>query len=77
MPKLLTKSKYMNGLQCQKLLWLVFNDPGKIPAPDAARRFSIRVTWWVNWLTNYFPTESISPRIISEATWPALNNIWP
>ena len=27
MARLLTKSKYMNGLQCAKLLWLVFNDP--------------------------------------------------
>lgn len=35
MAKLLTKSKYMNGLQCAKLLWLVFNDPGKVPPPDA------------------------------------------
>jgi len=34
--KLLTKSKFLNGLQCYKLLWLVFNDPEKVPAPDAA-----------------------------------------
>ena len=39
MPKLLTKSKYMNGLQCARLLWLVFNDPQKIAAPDAATQF--------------------------------------
>jgi hypothetical protein len=36
MPKLLTKSKYMNGLQCAKLLWLVFNDPAQVPQPDAS-----------------------------------------
>jgi hypothetical protein len=35
-PKLLSKSKYMNGLQCLKLLWLVFNDPAKVPEPDAS-----------------------------------------
>ncbi len=35
-PKLLTKSKYMNGLQCLKLLWLVFNEPAKVPEPDAS-----------------------------------------
>jgi hypothetical protein len=34
--RLLTKSKYMNGLQCLKLLWLVFNDPEKVPEPDAS-----------------------------------------
>jgi hypothetical protein len=38
-PKLLTKSKYMNGLQCSRLLWLVFNDPQKVPAPDASTQF--------------------------------------
>ncbi len=37
-PKLLTKSKYMNGLQCLKLLWLVFNDPAKVSDPDAAKQ---------------------------------------
>ena len=34
--KLLSKSKYMNGLQCLKLLWLVCNDPQKVPPPDAS-----------------------------------------
>lgn len=34
--KLLTKSKYMNGLQCLKLLWLIFNDPARVPEPDAS-----------------------------------------
>jgi len=33
---LLTKSRYMNGLQCPRLLWLAFNDPSKIPSPDAS-----------------------------------------
>jgi hypothetical protein len=26
----------MNGLQCPKLLWLVCNDPAKVPGPDAS-----------------------------------------
>ena len=26
----------MNGLQCLKLLWLVFNDSEKVPEPDAS-----------------------------------------
>jgi len=28
----------MNGLQCLKLLWFIFNDPEKVPEPDAATR---------------------------------------
>jgi hypothetical protein len=34
--KMLSKSKYLNGLQCLKYLWLLYNDPGKIPAFDAS-----------------------------------------
>ena len=34
MPKLLSKSKYLNGLQCLKYLWLLYNDPDKIPTFD-------------------------------------------
>ncbi len=33
---LLTKSKYLNGLQCPKLLWTVINDKESIPEVDAA-----------------------------------------
>ncbi len=33
--KLLSKSKYLNGLQCPKLLWISFNRPELIPQPDA------------------------------------------
>ncbi len=33
-PKTLTKSKFLNGLQCPKLLWTRCNDPEKIPPPD-------------------------------------------
>jgi len=32
--KLLSKSKYLNGMQCLKYLWLLFNDPEKIPEHD-------------------------------------------
>jgi len=32
---LLSKSKYLNGLQCPRYLWVACNDPGRIPAPDA------------------------------------------
>jgi hypothetical protein len=34
--RLLSKSKYLNGLQCPKLLWLVCNDPDQVPGPDAS-----------------------------------------
>jgi hypothetical protein len=32
--KLLTKSKYLNGLQCHQLLWISVNDKVRIPKPD-------------------------------------------
>jgi len=34
MPKLLTKSNYLIGLQCPKLLWITKNDKQRIPKPD-------------------------------------------
>jgi hypothetical protein len=33
---MISKSRYLNGLQCLKLLWLIFNDSDKVPVPDAA-----------------------------------------
>jgi len=36
MSKLISKSKYLNGLQCPKLLWTQFNAKDQIPAFDAA-----------------------------------------
>lgn len=35
MPKLLTKSKFLNGMDSDALLWRVVNQPGTIPPPDA------------------------------------------
>ena len=32
--RLLSKSKYLSGLQCPRYLWLLFNDKGKVPVPD-------------------------------------------
>jgi len=32
----LSKSRYLNGLQCPKLLWVASNEPERIPEPDAA-----------------------------------------
>ncbi len=34
--KLLTKSKYLVGLQCSKYLWVMLNEPDRIPKPDAS-----------------------------------------
>ncbi len=34
MPPLLSKTKYLNGRQCPRYLWVLFNDPDKVPAPD-------------------------------------------
>jgi len=36
---LLSKSKYLNGLQCLKYLWILFNEPEKVPAIDAATQY--------------------------------------
>ena len=38
-PTMLSKSKYLNGLQCSKYLWILFHEPEKIPEPDAATRY--------------------------------------
>ncbi len=34
--KLLTKSKYVNGLQCLKYLWMLFHEPESVGDPDAS-----------------------------------------
>lgn len=33
---IISKSKYLNGLQCKKLLWYIYNEPEAIPEPDEA-----------------------------------------
>jgi len=37
--QLITKSKYITGLQCSKLLWIGVNQPERIPAPDISTRY--------------------------------------
>lgn len=32
----ISKSKYLNGLQCKKLLWYIYHEPEEIPPPDEA-----------------------------------------
>jgi len=33
---MLSKSRYLNGLQCPQLLWIATNEPDRIPSPDPA-----------------------------------------
>ena len=35
----ISKSRYLNGLQCHRLLWLVVNSPDEIPEPDEEAQF--------------------------------------
>ena len=35
----LSKSKYLNGIQCRRLLWVAVNDAGRIPQPDVAKQY--------------------------------------
>ena len=39
MSLLLSKSKYLSGLQCPKYLWMLFHQPERIPEPDAATQY--------------------------------------
>ena len=32
----ISKSRYLNGLQCKKLLWYIYHRPEEIPPPDEA-----------------------------------------
>ena len=32
----ISKTKYLNGLQCKKLIWYIYNEPNAIPEPDEA-----------------------------------------
>ena len=36
--KVLTKSKYLNGLQCPKLLWISVNDKNRLPEVDESKQ---------------------------------------
>jgi hypothetical protein len=34
----ISKTKYLNGLQCKKLIWYIYNEPKAIPEPDEATK---------------------------------------
>ncbi len=38
--RMLSKSRYLNGLQCPRLLWIVSNEPDRLPKPDAVTRYA-------------------------------------
>jgi hypothetical protein len=40
MPLLLSKSKYLTGLQCPKYLWIQIHDPERIPEADAVAQYT-------------------------------------
>jgi hypothetical protein len=37
--QLLSKSKYLSGLQCPKLLWVQFHEPERIPEIDPVTQY--------------------------------------
>jgi len=37
--EILSKSNYLNGLQCRKYLWVLFHEPEKVPEPDAITQY--------------------------------------
>ncbi len=39
MPQLLSKTKYLNGRQCLRYLWILFNDSDRVPVPDANTQY--------------------------------------
>ena len=41
MSKLLTKSKYLVGLQCSGYLWDSIHDKSKIPQPDKSAQYKM------------------------------------
>jgi hypothetical protein len=41
--KLLTKSNYLLGLQCQKLLWIAKNEKERIPEPDYSAKHNFKM----------------------------------
>jgi hypothetical protein len=39
MSQLLSKSKYLNGLQCPRYLWILFHEPERIPETDTVTQY--------------------------------------
>jgi len=53
----LSKTKYLNGLQCKKLLWYIYNEPTVIPEPDEATQAVFEQGHLVgDYAKNLFPT---------------------
>lgn len=64
--RLLTKSKYISGLQCLKLLWTQINEPESTLELDTVTQYMFnRGISLVNMLSSYFPVVSIFRKAIS------------
>ena len=39
LPIMLSKSRYLNGLQCPRYIWMQFHEPEKIPETDTVTQY--------------------------------------
>jgi len=54
--RLLTKSKYLVGLQCSKYLWVMLNEPDRIPKPDTSTQHRFNEGHLIGeWAKKLFP----------------------
>jgi hypothetical protein len=58
----LTKSRYVNGLQCSKWIWLSFNDPSKLPKVDDATQHRFNEGHQVGELAKSLFPKGIEPK---------------
>ncbi len=52
MSLLLSKSKYLNGLQCPRYVWMQFHEPERIPETDAVTQYTFDQGHEVGYLAN-------------------------
>jgi len=65
----LSKSKYINGLQCSKLLWVSINEAARLPAYDAATQHVFDQGHMIgSWHSSCIPAVSGWSRRTSERT---------
>ncbi len=69
--QLLTKSKYISGLQCHKYIWILMNEPDKIPKPDMGTRHKFAEGYLIDELA-----KKQYPSGIDIATDDFMKNIW-
>ncbi len=69
--QLLTKSKYISGLQCPKYIWILMNEPDNIPKPDKGTRHKFAEGYLIDGLA-----KKQYPSGIDIATNDFMKNIW-